>query len=320
MEIADFKIALEDLGIEFRESGQSIVLKHCPECGSSKYKVHLRANLENGMLFGRCYAGSCQTNYSSIKYLLKSGISYSEAMKIHGFDAEESLKQMAPIPRLDVVPAEKVAEDKEEVPDISIFFPLKLMKGHPAYDYAIKRGVSLEMADVRIDHKECAVVFLVKENDTVVGFQKRFVVPDKEYIKAKSSNGFSKSKHILTFLNPGKDILVCEGPFDAVAAWRFGFTGVCTFGASVSEVQISKIIQLSVDNRVNIGLAFDQDEAGLKGASRIKSALFWMDKPCYEMVPSTGKDVNDAWVSGGSLIKKEEKIQYNPAIPTITLF
>jgi DNA primase len=171
-----------------------------------------------------------------------------------------------------------------------------------------------------IDHASCAVVFVVYDNGQVAGYQRRYLFPNNEWTKAKTSEGFSKTEHILVFMNPGKDIAVCEGPFTGVSAWHFGYTGVVTFGASVSETQIKKILDLANLMNVRVGIAFDDDDAGSKGTTRIRSAMHWAGKTTFKLKASTGNDLNDAWKASGQAILVEEKTEYNPAIPELKGF
>lgn len=322
MELQDFKEALDSLGLKYRESGKSLVLQHCPECGSDKFKVHLRLDREeeNAPFLGRCYAGACQTNYSSFKYLLRSGMPYSEVLSLHKGNHIDSIEKMIPkTPPSKEQTEEKKEEYKPQQADISKFFKLKNWLEHPAAKYAISRGAVPEWDFVMIDHETTSVVFVVFESGVPVGYQRRYVVPFYG-IKTRTSDGFSKNQHILEFPNPGKDILVCEGPFTAVSAWHFGYHAVCTFGSAVSIHQINKIVKLSDELKVNVGVAFDEDAAGLKGYNTIRSALYWLDKPAFRVKPSTGNDLNDAWLAGGKAIVVEEKAQYNPAIPELRRF
>lgn len=324
MELEDFKEALENEGLDFKESGQSLVLKTCPACGSDKFKVHMRREVDEktGLIFGRCYAGSCQTNYSSIKYLLQAGMAYGEVMKLHGKDGEAALKALVPgIKDLSVVEPEieKVEVGPTEV-DITPFFSIKDWIDHPASKYALKRGARPEWEFVMVDHEGCAVVFVVYEDGKPIGYQRRFLHPDHPDQKTKTSYGFTKTNHILSFPREGADIVVCEGPFTAIAAWHFGYYGVCTFGAGVSNKQIGLILELADKLKVNVGVAFDEDKAGLVGFNRIRSAMYWLEKKTYKVRPSTGNDLNDAWMAGGKAVIQEEKHEYSPALPELPRF
>jgi len=313
MELDRLKLALDEVGTDYKESGVSLVVKDCPACGSSKYKVHFRAQEENGLFFGRCFSGSCQTNYSSFKYLLLSGMPYGDVLRFHGGDAEEALKLTHKEKKKEEVPVEPPERD------ISKFFYLKDWKNHPATRYAISRGVQLEWQHVMIDTSCSAVVFVIYENNEVVGFQKRFIEPESPRFKTKNSKGLKKDV-ILEFPREGADILVCEGPFSAVAAWHFGYHGVCTFGSSVSDPQIQKIAELSEKNKVNIGIAFDMDDAGKKGMKKIRSGLFWRKKETFLIEPEVGNDLNDSWMARSGIKKIAEKYEYDPTLPEIKFF
>lgn len=322
MDIEDFKAGLDELGIPYFEAGNSLKIKTCPACGSEQYKVHLRAEVQDGLLFGRCYAGSCQTNFSSMKYLLMSDMAYDEALQVHGRDRVASLQHMVPdVPEFVKAP---VAPTKDPVKaadtDISAFFHLKDWITHPAAQYALKRGALPEWDWVMFDHPTCAVVFVVYQNGKVVGYQRRYLKPNDPKFKTKSSDGFKKSEHILVVMNPGKDIVVVEGPFTAVSAYHFGYTGICTFGASVSDEQIRQIVELAKELKVGVGVGFDDDAAGDKGLARIRAAMFWSNTKTFKLKPSVGNDLNEAWEQGGTAILVEDKVEYNPAVPELRRF
>jgi DNA primase len=68
--------------------------------------------------------------------------------------------------------------------------------------------------------------------------------------------------NIDNILNATDPIVITEGYFDAIQAWQEGIPAVCTFGASLSEVQARKLL----DRKDDFVLAYDNDEAGQAGA------------------------------------------------------
>lgn len=99
----------------------------------------------------------------------------------------------------------------------------------------------------------------------LVGHNKRSINgergPDGFYI----DKGFDKSNYLgglnVVFDRPGP-LIITESFFDIVQAYQEGINAVCTFGARLSETQAD----LALSYFKEVILAFDRDEAGIKGA------------------------------------------------------
>jgi hypothetical protein len=325
--IKNFKAALDRLGTSYTESGSSLKIQDCPACGSSNYKVHMRiddeeCNQREGMLFGRCYAGKCQENFSSIKYLTMSGIERAAAMRLHGKDPYDFSWADNNIDNVEV--AAEIRKPKlKEIVDISKFVQYASWPKHPASVYAVSRGAVPEMARIiQIDPIINAVVFVVYDSEgDPIGYQKRFLKPLDPKFKTQTSSGFSKSSNILVFPKAGAKLVVCEGPFTALAAYRYGYTGICTFGAGVSSIQLDQILEIAKKSGTDIGLCFDLDDAGRKGFEIIRSYLHSKGRSIFRVKINGsglahGFDLNDAWKSG--LTVTEEVPEWaGPAIPDL---
>jgi hypothetical protein len=307
MLLEDFTNALDELGIAHKESGQSLKIQNCPCCGGNNFKVHIRLERpsEDDVFFGRCYSGSCGENFSSFKYLLEAGMEYQDVMHVHGKDPHKALMELANVDNLLELASKNANAPKKMVNlsdlevEVSKFFKISDWIDHPASIYAISRGVKPAHYDnVLIDVDANAVVFLIRENGNVVGYQKRFVRPATPSFKTQTYKNFEKTKHIMEFPNIGKKILVCEGPFTAIAGWSYGYHSVCTLGSGVSQAQIDLIVEMSKRLNVGVVVAFDNDEAGQKGYEIIRNGLFWKDRTCSRVEMSgmpKGFDLADAW-------------------------
>jgi len=332
MKQEDFTDALEEIGVAWQEIGQSIVIQSCPACGSQNWKVHLkveRPNEEEPFL-GKCFAGQCQEGYSSFKYLLAAGMEWVDVMRVHGKDPTSSLRGLTPNvdELLEMVtesePTLKLGDAIEES-ILANFFKISDWLDHPASIYAIKRGVPPEFYDrVLIDPETNAVVFVVQTDDGVAGYQRRFIDPVSPRLKTKTSSGFRSHQNLMHFPREGAKILVCEGPFTALAAWHFGYYGVCTFGSGVSGEQVKLISELSDRLLQPVGVAFDLDAAGQKGFAAIRSGMFWKNQEIFKVEVDApdlpvGFDLNDAWQKGMKI--REVATKWNgPAIPEIQSF
>lgn len=322
-----FKEALDELGIGYRESGVSLAVESCPECGGSAYKVLFRVHgidEDDKQFMGRCQRGSCRKGFSSGSYLYKSGLSQARIRQVHGIDPDSNLRRMAPGASTSTLTEQMVSAtpisqvDAPDQLDLSTFYPVWSIPDHPAAEYAVKRGYVREFDDIiKVDHQANAVVFLVNNGNKTIGYQLRYLRPIHKNMKAKTSAGFSKSSKVLEFPRAGADILVCEGPFTALSAWHYGYYGVCTFGSSISQSQVNQIYELSKKTGTKIGFALENDDAGRKAYLSLRSALSQKGIDVFKVLPEVGNDLNDSWQAGKGCVRITEDELADPAIPYI---
>lgn len=320
MNLDDFKSALDDQGIKYRESGVSLAVQECPACGSTNFKVLFRVYgvNESDPFFGRCQRGRCEEGYSSIKYLTMMGMERADVLRAHGLDAQKNFESLIPN-----IIEEKPKEKKQEYiivePDVKKFIKISAWPDHPASKYAINRGVKeCWFNDIMIDPVSNAVVFLVKDGDKVIGYQKRFVNPPSKNFKTQTSVGFTRSNHVLRFERKG-NIVVCEGPFTALSAWEFGFDGICTLGSGMSEKQMDIIAEIAEKEGKSIGFACENDTAGRKSLNKFRNYMIWKKIKVFKVLPECGKDLNDSYTAGrGFIIDNSDN--WSHGIPEINLF
>lgn len=323
MELRAFEDFLDERGIAYKYSGQSIVFKECPACGSDSWKVHFYKDRtdEHRPFTGKCFGGKCGETFNSAYYLIQLGIPREEVDAIHGRTPEANLKNMLPdLPVLSDQPKEVEEKKPIEPIDISHFFEFKDWPDHPVVQYATKRGLPKELWPfVRINDADNSVVFLCYDGDDVVGYQERFIKPFDPHMKTKTSFGFKVSEFIMELPNPGKKILVCEGPFTAVAAWVFGYHAICLFGSAMGIDQMEKVIYTAKRNKQPIGMAVENDEAGLKAFDKLAKYLFWKNIPVFK-VTSDENDLNDTLQSGKTPVELNIDDTWNPVLPTVDAF
>ena len=337
MNLEEYQDFLDNHGIKWKPSGVSLALEVCPECGSREWKVRLRVQGTDPSqpFLGRCQHGKCEKGYSSVSYLIKMGVPVDEVLALHGQDANASFGSLTPknddILSLKIEqPVEIVDKSKYEEKlqqDIKNFIDISVWPTHPAAIYAQKRGVSKEHYNiVKIDPTSNCVVFLVKDNNNnIIGYQKRYAgLPFPGTPKALTSEGFDKGRHLYCIPREGCDILICEGPFTAVSGWHYGYYSVCTFGSSVSESQIGQIVELAKKRNVNIGIAYEPDDAGIKSFDRLRKVLYWMDFNLYKVIPDIkvkeNEDLNDIWIRKGTVHRDCDVNWSGPAIPDLGNF
>jgi hypothetical protein len=323
MTLDEFTAFLDHHGIDYKPSGVSLVLKSCPACGSEDWKVRLRViGVEDDEPFlGRCQHGQCEEGYSSFKYLLMMGIPGSEIRALHGNDDKINYESLNPDLFKSAVTTTSKSSDVSETEtsvDLSKFMPISAWPDHPAAKYAIKRGAVPEFYDrILIDPDKNAVVFVCYDDNRAVGYQKRFVTVTDPNLKAMSSLGFQKSQNLMAFPRNNAEIIVCEGPFTALSAYHFGYYGVCTFGANISELQVDKIIDISNRQGMDIGVAGENDVASKNCFDKLRKAMYWFNKGVFCLSAMEG-DLNDAWQRGGTIVKTYDQDWGGPAMPDLS--
>lgn len=125
------------------------------------------------------------------------------------------------------------------------------------------------------------IIFPVRdENGNLVGWSGRLATDDKTSIKR-----FNKWMHKMDFdkgfvlfnfdkakeyIKETKELILVEGPFDAIRLWSYGITNaVAVMGSALTPEQLS----LAVSNAFKIYVMLDQDGAGQSGANRICEQL-----------------------------------------------
>lgn len=305
MNLDDLKEALDNEGIDYRESSNSLSVEYCPECSRKKYKVLFNLNVDDGnFLYGRCFSGSCGKTYSTLSYLTAIGVDYEDALSVHGMNPERALSDLTPKAE-PVIEAVSYQEKIEKPVDISGFFNISDYPEHPASKYAISRGYNKELSDVvKIDDKSCSVVFLSFKNNIPVGYQMRYVVPIHR--KTNTSEGFETSHNLIHFKNAG-DIVISEGPFTGVSSWNWGFDSLVTFGSNVSKYQLEMILNYARKTNKKVYVARENDKAGHKYYESIYSFMQWNDIKVASIEPVFGGDLNESWEKGRgfNLVERE---------------
>ena len=302
MQITDFTNFLDDHGIYYKSAQNSIVLRTCPHCNSSKDKVWLFKDRkeDSGPFFGRCM--KCEAKINSYSYLIDMGIDRSAVSTLHGRMQSDGLRlQVAPLDWFNAKAPEAKAdfENGPIIPvDISAFVAVDTIPDHPASLYAIKRGwTPAQRSDILIDYFSSAVVFVARYEGQVVGFQRRYLNPIDPSRKTMSSLGFQKRRFVIEYPNDG-DICVCEGPFSALSACHFGYHAICTFGSNVGEQQLQRIASLAEQTGKGVAVAFDIDSAGRKGYRNIRYVMKSKEIFSYRIKPELGNDLNDSFMAG----------------------
>ena len=310
MEIAEIMGLLEEHGIDSRESGQSLAVQYCPECGKKKYKVLFRLSDGDEPLLGKCMSGSCGQGYSTVSYMIKLGIPYADIMAAHGKDPVKDLEKMSDTAVKEVI---QPSFNAPKGIDISEFFDVEILPNHPASLYAISRGyVKALSKNIKIDLNTSSVVFISYKGDTPVGYQKRFIISTGQ--KTDTAKDFDAGSNLIHFAGNG-DIVLVEGPFTGVSAWHYGFDAFVTFGSNVSETQLIMIADYARNTRKSILVARENDDAGHKYYETIYNYFAWRGIEVKAVEPEIGSDLNDSWKVGKRFVISE--IYVNNAIGNV---
>lgn len=254
---------IKDSGVDFRESGQSFKFK-CPRCRKSE-KLYLRKS--DGRF--KCFYCSSNGNFSgkaefALKELLNLPLKEIQK-KLYGFstdhlssdyinleltdfwnDEEDGFTSEVTGPTISSVlwPPDVVGPDK----------PMAFVKGAR---YLHSRGVTAEHVrcyDLRYSPVEKRVLFPVKVDDKLVGWQARYVGPteffDEEREKTvvipkilTSDSLRSAGGRYLMFqdrLKGSEHCVLSEGPITAIKAHRCG-GNVASMGKEVTQLQLQTI-------------------------------------------------------------------------------
>lgn len=165
---------------------------------------------------------------------------------------------------------------------------------HP---YMKKRGLSDEVIakfDIKYDPESKSIVFPARDLKGDLAFlMKRSVEGKKFYIDKDADKSIPYLLYNIVKDNI-KEVIVCEGQFDALVSWSYGRPAIAMIGAGTSKEQLETLNNLDIRHYI---LMYDNDDAGRKGAERFKK---FINKRCFvdDIIMPVGKDV-------GSLTKEE---------------
>lgn len=186
--------------------------------------------------------------------------------------------------RQEVLP-EIVINDKEEkkILDESILDNYKYF--HP---YMFERGLTEEIIrkfsiGCTPDGKYITFPFWDEHGDLIGIFERSTV--GKEFIIPKE---IKKPIYLLNEIikNNITTVCVCEGLFDTLIMWVYGYPAIGLCGAGTSKNQMEILNKTGIRNYI---LMYDSDEAGRKGADRFKN-MIRKDVLVTDIIMPIGKD------------------------------
>jgi hypothetical protein len=192
----------------------------------------------------------------------------------------------------------RVYKDDEEPEDATVFlgpdfFPVEY--SDQGVQYLIKRGLNnpslILHYDIRYHHAMNAVVFPVRRNGHVYGWQARKINPAEGELRLISSSNFNKSRFLLNWDRAVKTdrIVLVEGPFDCVHVDVDGYGAVASLGKGVSLDQIQLILSAPAKN-IYLGLDPDASREFYEIVNRLG-----LSKNCFLISPPAHrKDFGEA--------------------------
>jgi hypothetical protein len=169
------------------------------------------------------------------------------------------------------------------------FIPLSDPRAAKGVEYIKQRGLEAK-GDIYFDTEREGIVFPYYYESIYVGSQTRLIEPwtrDADTVKMLTQPGTRLGLVFYNwnqspFVTNVRGIVVCEGAFNALSIQQsldklYGgvvknpWKCVATSGCGTTQHQIDKLIELK-DAGLKIVCAFDSDEAGLKGLSKLSKA------------------------------------------------
>lgn len=197
------------------------------------------------------------------------------------------------LPKIEIIQKTKAKYDESILDQFESYHP-----------YMTKRGLSdeiIEKFQIKYDPLTKSIVFPVRDLKGNIAFlMKRSTEGKKFYIDKDADKSIPYLVYNIVKDNI-KEVIVCEGQFDALKSWTFGRPAIAMIGAGTSKEQMDTLNKLGITHYI---LMYDGDDAGRKGAERFKK---YINKRCFvdDIIMPPGRDV-------GSLTKEEfDNLVYN---------
>lgn len=248
-------------GISHKENSISFVFT-CPKC-NKKDRLYIRKR--DGIF--RCFYCITTVNFQgkaeyALQHLLER--SYKDIQKDIYDNIEQKIELFI---NLSIVDFDDEIETTVELDPLPILtFPLDFYTlthdfSKKGREYLLKRNLDIDMCqeyDIRYCPSERRIVFPVKHEGNIYGWQNRTILENPSVPKMLSSTNLPKNRTLM-FMDRLKGLgyaILTEGPIDALKCHLIGGGNVATMGKQVSDGQI----QLLLDHGIKkLYLALDPD-------------------------------------------------------------
>ena len=270
------------------------------------YKRHFSINTLSGLW--QCFKTGQQGNFVEI-YAHVEGISKRRAYSILTFKSLEDSSNFYPDPYQD-----EVGKSLERVVQLEINFneeayePLTSESDltdpliRDAFRYLDTRKIFPEEdAEYYIcregKYAERLIIPYRDEDGEIYYFQARALRDQQpKYLNPGIDEGV-RSQNVLYPFDSTKEVIVTEGPIDAISLIKCGLNATCTNGSNVSEVQA---MQLKESPKIIMG--YDNDDAGRRGVEKFDETRKRLRMSAFGLytLPASYKDWNDFLCKAGS--------------------
>ena len=272
---------------------------------SDDYKRHMSINLDTGLW--QCFKSGNKGNFTQL-YAYMEGISYNQAeadILFKEFDGQiESITHPRPTmgiitplaTRLSELHLKSITVEDYESEDRLVQHAWTFLYERKLFD--LERNNRTYYVSTKGRYAGRLIIPFV-ENSEIFYFQARALGEETpKYLNP--SDDWPRPSHILyPFDEEADQLVICEGPLDAISLQIQGVNATCTMGCSVSELQVEALKDF--DGKIIIG--YDNDDAGKRGVGKFdylrrlkRMADLYICHP-----PSEDKDWNDAHMRGQDL-------------------
>ena len=266
------------------------------------WKRHMSINLDSGLW--QCFKSGNKGNFIQL-YAYLEGLTYNQAESDILFKELQNPQEHLAIKKPPPPPKSTLEKELylEAVTLNSHTHPSPLVQRAWVFLYGrglfnLIRGDTTYYVSHDGRYKNRLIIPFI-DDEEMFYFQAR-ALQDEQPKYLNPSEGWPKPSHILyPYDEEAQELIVCEGPLDAISLQIQGVNATCTMGCSVSEIQVS----LLKDFKGKIILGYDNDTAGKRGVNKFdylrklkRMADFSLCHP-----PSEVNDWNDAHIQGTNL-------------------
>ena len=265
------------------------------------HKRHFSINTVSGLW--QCFKTGQQGNFIDI-YSHIEGISKRRAYSILTFKSleespngipvsyQENITDTTAVDLLDITDFEPLTSESDLTDPLirDAFRYLDTRKIFPEEDaeyYICREG----------KYAERLIIPYRDEDGEIYYFQARALRDQQpKYLNPGIDEGV-RSQNVLYPFDSTKEVIVTEGPIDAISLIRCGLNATCTNGSNVSEVQA---MQLKESPKIIMG--YDNDDAGKRGVEKFDETRKRLRMFAFGLytLPASYKDWNDFLCKAGS--------------------
>ena len=262
------------------------------------YKRHFSINTISGLW--QCFKTGQQGNFVDIYAHIES-ISKKRAYSVLTFKSLEDSPDISPVDEYPLVTSLEINHNTDVFEPLTSESDLTDPLVRDAFRYLDTRKIfPTEDAEYYIcregKYAERLIIPYRDEDDEIYYFQARALRDQQpKYLNPGIDEGV-RSQNVLYPFDSTKEVIVTEGPIDAISLIKCGLNATCTNGCSVSDVQATQLKEAP-----KIIMGYDNDEAGRKGLNKFDRTRKRLRMPAFGIynLPASYKDWNDFLCKSG---------------------